>query len=392
MYGFTQGKLDPERPTLPETLSQNGYKTGGFTTNLVCGKAGGFDRGFDTFEDMKPNLKSNNLNKRSLVRKVLDKLKNSRLVKVLAPSKPLYPSTNADELIKRGIGWLEEEKGQPCFLWLHFMDLHWPYASSHRELDFLELNRMTRDRQEWKKVKSSKGTYFPGNKIADRWRKLYAEETEALDASLGVFFSYLKGRNDWGDTALCITNDHGEELFEHGTWAHSWNQLYSEGTQTPLILKLPCQSKPMTHHSLVSHLDISPTLLEIAGTLIPEKMLGKSLFSKQAGPCYSEMLGHSNSYRYRLAIRHNGYLYIYDADTDSCLLFSLNNDPTSSHNIYSLDCEISRQFDKLRLAHVSKGAIALLKGLVVLGEDEISHNLEEDPLVIERLRALGYID
>jgi hypothetical protein len=34
----------------------------------------------------------------------------------------------------------------------------------------------------------------------------------------------------------------------------------------------------------------------------------------------------------------------------------------------------------------------MLKGKIVIGEDELSYDLDDDPAVIERLRALGYMD
>ncbi|GAA6137319.1 sulfatase-like hydrolase/transferase [Arenicella sp. 4NH20-0111] len=392
MYGFTYGKMSTDRPNLAELFSENGYATAGYTTNLVCGRSGGFDRGFDVFEDLKPDPPASSGRSDNLFSKIAQKLENHRLTSWLFPSKPYYPSTSADELISKGKEWIAQEHKRPFFLWLHFMDLHWPYASSLRELSFLELNKMRSDRRKWQLVKQSRGTHDPGTKTATRWKQLYAEEVEALDSSLGELFHYLETLPLWDNTALCITNDHGEELYEHGTWAHSWNQLFDEGTRTPIIFKLPHSVDAKTHDYLVSHLDLSPTLLSLASIDVPEKMLGNNLFDTPSTPIYIEMLGHSNSYAYRLAIRDSDYHYIYDADNDSCYLFSTTPSGNSENNLYQHDCETSIKFDKLRLAHVSKGAIEMLKRSIIIGEDEFSHNLENDPLVADRLRALGYIE
>lgn len=406
MFGFAQGKLSDDRPLLAEQLKEAGYTTAGFTTNPVCGGAQGFNRGFDYFHDLKPNGAVSKWSLAGLLRR--SRLKNKPLAhRVLAlmglDSRPPYHSKTADQLVDAGLDWLamrdKQPEGEPYFLWLHFMDLHWPYRSSSREVDGHESCEMWRDRNIWQRVKKSRGQYYPGDKRADRWRRLYAEETASLDQSLGRFFDAARKRKDWNNTAVCVTSDHAEELYEHGTWAHSWNQLYAEGTHVPLIIKLPEQASSVRHDQVVSHLDVTPTLLELAGVKPSEKMMGNSLFSVDKEgkalekiPVLLEMLGHRDSLRYRLAVRYLGYLYIYDGDNDQCLLFLLEKDPKCTNNLYQKGTEPSGVFDRLRLVHIAKGALDVLKGMTILGEDEMLYDLDDDPEVVERLRALGYID
>lgn len=393
MYGYSRGKLNPDRPMLAEELSNNGYNTAGFSTNLVCGSMTGFDHGFKTFTDIRPahdkilNLKR----KRIFENLATHPVSGSCLSKLLPSAKPFYPTTDDNELVDIGLNWLAKQSTEPYFLWLHFMDLHWPYRSSQRQVNTQEFLQMWQDRKHWRRVRGSQGKYYPGDQIAQRWQQLYAEETETLDLALGRLFSTLQKRTDWHNTTLCITSDHGEEFYEHGTWAHSWNQLNHEGTHVPLLLKIPGQENTIEITRPVSQLDIAPTLLSIAGLKIPLKMLGTDLLSTAIqNPVYCEMFGHSGSYRYRLSIRHNGYFYLYDGDKDQCALYPLTGE--LSRNIYSKDCDISRRFDTLRLAHIAQGALDMLKQQVVVGEDEISYSLDDDPVVIERLRALGYME
>lgn len=391
MHGFTQGKMNAERPNLAEELKENGYYTAGFTTNLVCGKSGGFERGFDLFDEPRPPLpKGRQLNRNKKFERFASHPITGPILSKLAPSVlPFYPTVDADDLVSTAIDWLNEEREQPYFLWLHFMDLHWPYRSSSRTVDAQEYTQMWQDRTHWQKVKNAHGKYYPGDTRAERWKQLYAEETQTLDNALGRLFTSLNRRDDWHNTALCVTSDHAEELYENGTWAHSWNQLRKEGTHVPLLLKLPKQTKAVKETRTVSQLDIAPTLLAIAGADCPKKMLGEDLLSpNEDAPVISEMLGHSGSHKYRLSIRHNGYHYLYDGDHNRCELYK----GSSTSNIYSLNCPTSKQFDSLRLRHVSEGALDMLKGDVVIGEDEISYDLDDDPAVIERLRALGYMD
>lgn len=409
MFGFTKGKLSDDRPLLSEELARNGYHTAGFTTNIVCGSPQGFNRGFQTFEDVKPENTANKfkINKvRGFQRLSKFPLFHSILSLMGIDSSPTYPSLPADELVDRALHWLDHEhdKERPYFLWLHFMDLHMPYRSSLRAKTGEVISMMWRDRSLWSLIKKSRGTYRSSEERSRQWKQLYAEETGFLDQQLGRLFAQLQTQPDWQNSAMCLTADHGEEFYEHGTWGHSWNQLYDEGIRVPLTLRLPNQAHGNTINDSISHLDITPTLLDIAGVARPDKMLGKSwLPALQAessvpkahespSPIISEMHSHMNSYQFRLSITDENHKYIYDGDTDSCLLFELESDPDAHNNLYSKDHPLASKFDRLRLTHIAKGALAALKGNVHLGGDAISYDLDDDPAVLDRLRALGYLE
>lgn len=396
MHGFAAGKYNANRPNLAKQLQAHGYTTAGYTTNLVCGKSTGFDMGFDEFHDVRPtHRRRNRFNSGSNLERLACHPKTGPLLgKIAAPYfLPFYPTTDAEELVDMALTWLNSPQKKPYFLWLHFMDLHWPYRGSKRKTNSEEFVQMWLDRRHWNKVRATQGKHNPGFDRAKRWQQLYAEEVETLDSTLGRFTNALSKREDWNNTALCITSDHGEEFYEHGTWAHSWNQLHDEGVQVPLIIKTPHQTHGTINSDPISHLDVAPTLLKIAGAETPTDMLGNDLFEpKRELGVRCEMFGHRDSHLYRLSIRQDDYHYIYDGGTDKCYLYALKDDPDCQNNIYRLNNEISTRFDKLRLAHITYGALDMLKSKTVIGEDETSYNLDEDPAVIERLRALGYMD
>lgn len=402
-YNFSQGKMDEERPLIAETLKAEGYKTIGVTSNLVCGTSHGFERGFDHFTDMRPVIKL------SLADRIFAIRGSGRLLKIrmvrrllslvdMHPNPP-RPACNADEVIEIGLPWLQQEQDQPFFLWLHFMDLHWPYQARQRPKTSDEEEAVWIDRFRWRKLRHLHGKFDPGQERADRWKQLYREELEQMDLSFARLFDALYGMKDWQNTHVILTSDHGEEFFEHGTWAHSWNQLHKEGAHVPLIIRRAENHQSTEIESTISHLDIAPTILDLAGVDKPKAMQGHSLIDQLDGstdanprPVYSEMHGHRDSTKYRLSIIHDGFRYIYDGDRDCCHLFELSKDPEERRDIYHKDDAVSRQFDKMRLSHVSKGVLNILKSDdAVVGED-ILYDLDADPKVIERLRALGYLD
>ena len=399
-YDMSVGRIHQDRPLLAKSLQDAGYETAGMTTNLVCGTPHGFDQGFDHFEDVRPSIKTS-LNDRLLAIRGMKRLSNKRLFRKFMASiglafEPVYPTIDAEELVDHAIEWLRKPHEGPYFLWLHFMDLHWPYKSSLRNRDFAEKDEMWVDRKEWTKLRKTRGHYRPDDQRVARWDKLYKEEVQMLDCALGRLFDNLRGRDDWHNSDLILTGDHGEEFYEHGTWGHSWNQLHGEGTHVPLIVRLSGQDKASEIGRPTGHIDIAPTILDRAGVSAPDEMLGESLCKPNdelaERPVLVEMHGHGNSIGYRLAIIYQGYKYIYDGDHDACFIFDLKADPGAMSNIYKKGDTLSLQFDKMRLAHVSKNVLHHLKaGLPVIGEDTV-YDLDADPKVVERLRALGYLD
>ncbi|MEO9635801.1 MAG: sulfatase [Parasphingorhabdus sp.] len=402
-FNFAQGKIESERPMLADQLQAAGYKTIGITSNPVCGAAQGFDRGFDEFVDIQPVVETSLVDRifalrgsgiflsRRLVRKFLSLVG-------MHPDPP-RPACNAGEVINQGLSRLKESHDKPFFLWLHFMDLHWPYQSAQRPKTSDEKEAVWKDRILWKNNRSCRGQFDPGPERSERWKQLYREELEEMDRHFGNLFDALYEMENWENTHVVLTSDHGEEFFEHGTWAHSWNQMHKEGAHVPLIVhKAKTQQVPNVAKT-VSQIDIAPTILDLADVSQPQSMLGQSLTGSLANqneseqrPVYSEMHGHRNSTIYRLSIIHDGYKYIYDGDRDCCFLFEISKDQDERHDIYNKDDSVSRRFDQLRLKHVSTGFLNILRSKnPVIGED-ILYDIDADPKVVERLRALGYLD
>ena len=405
MFDFCGQKFPGKRPVLADILKQHGYQTTGFTTNPVCGSSAGFAYGFDTFVELKPDMKLRGLEKVQNVRVARSRLYQqngqkwlSRLGGVVFPK---YPSTTAEMVVDQAIDWLRQPHHTPYFLWLHFMEPHWPYRLSQRDITPREASESWLDRRGWREMISRRGWFNPGEIRANRWKRLYAEEVQTLDREIGRFNQFLNQHEEDKNTLVVVTGDHGEEQQEHGSWAHSWNQLHHEGAHVPLIMRLPQEeNKGRVINQAVSHIDLTPTMLDFAGIeQRSSKMVGNSLRPLLDGdkqdavlPVYTEMMVHAGSYQYRLAIRHGSYTYIYDADTKKAFLYDLDTDPDEQYDIYSEQPEVARQFDTLRLAHIQKGLLAVHKNktepiLLTMLNDE-----DDDPELLARLEALGYIE
>jgi arylsulfatase A-like enzyme len=85
---------------------------------------------------------------------------------------------------------------------------------------------------------------------------------------LARFFDALAERGLWDDLLVVLTSDHGEELFDHGGFAHRYS-LYREVLHVPLFVKLPGQREARTVREPVSIVDLVATLHELLGLAVP---------------------------------------------------------------------------------------------------------------------------
>ncbi len=110
------------------------------------------------------------------------------------------------------------------------------------------------------------------------YRVANALQMEVVDGAIGRFVKALKQRGIYDEALIVFTADHGEmngrrALLDKGVY------LCPEVLRAPLAVKLPASqdAKPQTIDAPVSHLDIAPTLLEIAGIAPAARMDGQSL-------------------------------------------------------------------------------------------------------------------
>ena len=237
--GATTDLLPEAALTLAEVFQKNGYRTGAFLHNAQLRAGNGFEQGFDTFEE---------------------------------------DNHDAREIRWRGTDWIDSAPfgagKRPFFLYLHFLDAHWPYPAPEEWLTRFATAAAT----ERFRGKDSKELYAAINDgdhaLTDEDRTaleaLYDGALAYLDSELGRFFEGLSLRGLDEDTIVCVIADHGEEFGEHGKVGHG-NGLWENLLHVPWILRVP--GKPAQRiDSLVSLIDLFPTLTAAAG-LPPHKGL-----------------------------------------------------------------------------------------------------------------------
>ncbi len=114
----------------------------------------------------------------------------------------------------------------------------------------------------------------------NRWQKHSQEHrllacNSYIDREIGRVIDAVETLHG-GDTLIIYTSDHGDMMRAHGLRTKG-PLMYEEVTNIPLIVKAPGCRGGKVSHSPVSHLDILPTLLDMAGLEIPPVLHGYSL-------------------------------------------------------------------------------------------------------------------
>src|SRR5471032_627176 len=110
-------------------------------------------------------------------------------------------------------------------------------------------------------------------------RHAYYGAISYVDAQFGAILEALDQAGLADDTIVIVTSDHGEMLGERGLWYKM--TFFEGGCRVPLIVHAPQQFDAHRVHESVSHLDLLPTLVEIARgeqpAVWPDSLDGQSL-------------------------------------------------------------------------------------------------------------------
>ena len=98
-----------------------------------------------------------------------------------------------------------------------------------------------------------------------------------VDDNLGRLFAYLKQADQWDDTLIVFTSDHGEQIGDH--WLMGKTGYFDESYHIPLIIRDPdqhaCRGAVVRHFT--ENVDIMPTMLDWLQIDVPRQCDGRSL-------------------------------------------------------------------------------------------------------------------
>jgi arylsulfatase A-like enzyme len=178
---------------------------------------------------------------------------------------------------------------------------------------------------------------------ADRQRRAYYGQVTHIDSQIGRLLLYLQRTGLIANTIFVFTSDHGELLGDHGCFRKI---LSLEGSaKIPLILAAPPRLRPqkgLASDLPVTHMDLMPTLLELAGAPVPATVEGASLLpileGRQAADSWRDCVHGEHA---RRGAPHGGVQYLVGRREKYTwftrdgleLLFDLVDDPNEIVNL-----------------------------------------------------------
>lgn len=325
--------LDESLPTLAEELSAAGWATAGFVSAFVLDSRWGIGRGFDHYRDdfqLDPNKPSVNVGQ---------------------------VQHEGSDTIEHALAWLDEPRDAPFFLWVHLFEPHDPYTPP-------EPYR----------------SQYPD--------RPYDAEVAYTDSLVGLLREGLESRGLFDDSVFVLTSDHGEGLGQHGEGFHGYF-IYDSTVRVPLILRLPFGDfEGRVVDEAISHVDILPTVLSIAGRDVPVEVQGIDLLPLILGrepaaarEVYTE--SYYSLYHYNWAplrsIRTESEKFI---ETTNPELYLLREDADEASNVLLQNRDLARALrDRL---------LAYSRDLKSSG-DRPGGRPDLDTETLAQLRALGYL-
>ncbi len=187
---------------------------------------------------------------------------------------------------------------RPFFLWLAALDPHRPYYENiipepHDPSDALI------------------PPYMPDDPIVRKDFALYYDEISRMDSYIGQVIGELEKQGVTENTLILFISDNGRPFPRDKT------TMYDGGIKTPFILQWPAAVSPGTvTPSMVSAVDIAPTLLKLAGVPSPDNFSGTDFSALLLDPAteirdyiFAQAHWHDMERMYR-AVRDSRFKYI----------------------------------------------------------------------------------
>lgn len=325
--------------TFPEILQQNGYEIGfiGKTHTEPWLR----DRGFDYYFGFKHQ----------------GQYRNPPIAEATSRTGPyedkIHEGYLTDLLTDRAVKFLKKDRKQPFCLLLWHKDAHVPLDPHERYSD-MYADQEIAPPDTWIYDRTGKPKTIldrkPVNDTPERrksWsesKRKYYQLCYQMDQSVGEVLKTLDEQGLADNTVVLFTSDNGMNMGHLGLDDKRF--MYESSIKVPFLVRYPklVQAGKVNNENMVLNIDIAPTMLDLAGIPIPEKMHGRSFLPILKGDSaewrkdwlyeYYEYPWYGNIPPFR-GIRTDRYKYIfwYSRWPWERELYDLQNDPKELHNL-----------------------------------------------------------
>ncbi len=329
--------LDPSAPSIARTLKEAGYATAHFGKWHMGGgrdvyfappfSAYGFDEHASTYEspDPDPLLTATNW--------------------IWSPKDSIKRWDRTAYFVDKTLDFLRRHKGKPCFVNLWPDDVHTPWVPN---------------------AKQQKKPHKPWNG-EDNFELVLTE----YDRQIGRLLEGIKALGIADNTIVIFTSDNGPLPTFDGKRAGykrgGKRSLYEGGTNLPFIVRWPghIPANTVDTTSVISSLDIFPTLVSIVGTTMPARFSFDGASKEEVWlntPAEREKVmhwdygsqGEKSAFGYpngrdrspNLAIREGKWKLLINYDGSDLELYNIEKDPNEMHNVAEQHKDISELLRK----------------------------------------------
>ena len=291
-----------ERATWAQHFKNNGYYTARVSKIFHMGVPGGIEKGTDGADD--PASWTERFNSAGPEWKALgdgETLENNAdgrkpgpvggntFVVVEADGNDLVHSDG--KTAAKAVELIKQHKDKPFFLGVGFVRPHVPFVAPRKDytgfLPYSKIQLPPKLKDDWADIPKAGINYKTSKNMkmdVRRQKKAvggYYASVAFMDRMVGQVLDGLKEAGLDEKTIVIFTSDHGYHLGEHDFWAKV--SLHDESAAVPLIIRMPGK-KPAVCHSLVELLDLYPSLSNLCGLKVPERLQGKDISKMMTDP------------------------------------------------------------------------------------------------------------
>jgi len=381
-------RLPDQFRMLAEVLKDQGYTTRAVVANGAVASEFNFNQGFDTYiESWK-----------------------------LTPPDDATDPTGAGMINQLVETILEDHQpDQPLFLWVHYLDPHFPYEAPEPWTDKFAGDELydpapkveiTQDKPRRQMMGIGREQVLDDSDELAFYVARYDAEIAYVDSKIGELIDFLDHKGLMQDTLTIVTSDHGESLGEHEYYFDHGRFSFQTCLRVPLIFHQPGVLDPRVDNSPAELLQLAPTLMEAAGVELLDGvwMQGESLWPRLLGQefetperfAFSEA-GYAVKPLWQRTVTDGRYKLIYAQDwgeqrwlagkENPFSLFDLQQDPGETENLIG---RVEAPERRLKTALHRLWEEPPFEVEIEAVDGEFEHE-EMDEETRRQLKALGYL-
>ena len=304
------------------------------------------------------------------------------------------------------IGRLLPGLPSPFFLFINYMECHWPYMPLRTyERRFVRrrhtVSQAARHRLRMRTRRSWEAELVQDRDRVDLLSDLYDAALAYVDDRIGELLTLLQRDGRLDDTLVIVTSDHGEGLGDHGLIGHGMH-LYQSLLHVPFLARIPGWAAVRVD-GLAQFTDVFAGLCRVLGLSVPPHLADRPFAADPFAPTgrgrefafaeWHQWEGERLVRRLQTfpgfrsmpsaeAVQDRQYKLIIEPASGAEMLFDLQADPGEEHNLSGQHPEVRR-----RLA----GALDQWRRLCGPAGRETAYSSEEARALEARLADLGYI-